>query len=112
MAADQLPQAQRPCGTQHTSSCAAAAAEEAYTDELIEQILENYTFKFEPEVRLKLKHRLVGWLVCGKEALHMHAQPNMQHKPAGSTAMTTAVAKMLMKALCIGTLHLVCLHGL
>jgi hypothetical protein len=34
-------------------------AEEAYTDELIEQILENYTFKCEPEVRLKLKHRLV-----------------------------------------------------
>jgi len=32
-------------------------AEDAYTDELIEQILENYTFKFEPEVRLKLKHR-------------------------------------------------------
>ena len=25
----------------------------------IEQILENYTFKFEPEVRLKLKHRCV-----------------------------------------------------
>lgn len=39
-------------------------AEEAYTDELIEQILENYTFKFEPEVRLKLKHRSGG---CGVE---------------------------------------------
>ena len=39
--------------------CLSTPAEDAYTDELIEQILENYTFKFEPEVRLKLKHRLV-----------------------------------------------------
>lgn len=31
--------------------------DEAYTDELIEQILENYTFKCEPEIRLKLKHK-------------------------------------------------------
>jgi hypothetical protein len=42
-------------------------AEEAYTDELIEQILENYTFKCEPEVRLKLKHRLVR--IAGQAAL-------------------------------------------
>lgn len=39
-------------------------SEDAYTDELIEQILENYTFKFEPEVRLKLKHRLPEYTLC------------------------------------------------
>jgi hypothetical protein len=41
----------------HCLALPLAFAEEQYTDELIEQILENYTFKFEPEVRLKLKHR-------------------------------------------------------
>jgi hypothetical protein len=32
---------------------------EAYTDELIERILENYEFKCQPEIRFKLKHKCV-----------------------------------------------------
>lgn len=30
---------------------------DAYTDELIERILENYVFRCEPEMRLKLKRK-------------------------------------------------------
>lgn len=30
---------------------------EAYTDELIERILDNYEFKCQPELRFKLKHK-------------------------------------------------------
>jgi hypothetical protein len=30
---------------------------DAYTDELIERILENYEFKCKPELRFKLKHK-------------------------------------------------------
>jgi hypothetical protein len=34
-------------------------SEDAYTDELIERILENYEFKCQPEIRFKLKHKCV-----------------------------------------------------
>lgn len=47
------------CPVQPRACCLTPAHDtgDAYTDELIEQILENYTFKCEPEVRLKLRHK-------------------------------------------------------
>jgi hypothetical protein len=32
-------------------------ADHEYSDEFIDQILANYTYKFEPELRLKLRHK-------------------------------------------------------
>ncbi|KAF8067322.1 hypothetical protein HT031_002370 [Scenedesmus sp. PABB004] len=50
-------------------------SDEAYTDELIERILENYQFKCEPELRLKLKHKLPSLALCACYSRPWHAQP-------------------------------------
>ncbi|WIA33159.1 hypothetical protein OEZ86_006307 [Tetradesmus obliquus] len=48
---------------------------EAYTDELIERILENYEFKCQPELRFKLKHKLPQLALCACYSRPWHAQP-------------------------------------
>eukprot|EP00878_Enallax_costatus_P009408 GHUV01009831.1.p1 GENE.GHUV01009831.1~~GHUV01009831.1.p1 ORF type:complete len:172 (+),score=23.75 GHUV01009831.1:306-821(+) len=61
-------------------------SEDAYTDELIERILENYTFTYEPEYRLKLKHTLPKLALCACYSKPWHSQPKWRFtmKPTGS----------------------------
>jgi hypothetical protein len=72
-----------------------ASAEEQYTDELIEQILENYTFKFEPEVRLKLKHRCGhSWQIKWpwRVTARMSSYPFWQHHQPSSSKRVALLA--------------------